>query len=657
MLNKLLANRYQIIKFLGSGGFGQTYIAEDTHRPGNPTCVVKHLKPINSQTSYLEAARRFFNQEAQALEKMGNYPQIPRLLAYFAEDNQFYLVQEFIEGNLLSLELASGSCWSENQVVQLLQEILEILHFIHCNGVIHRDLKPTNIIRRREDNKLVLIDFGIVKEISMQLGTAQSQMTTSVIMGTAGYMSPEQARGKPRFSSDIYSLGVIAIQAITGLRPKKLQEDTKGEIDWQSHTQASPQLAKILSGMVRYHFQERYKSAQEVLDALQSFTVSPGIATSQRSPLLKYPPTEPPTESTTAPFHGISSGTSKSNVVYSSGQNSHSGNKAINCALPTVPNFNLLHSGLGFVKTFKSPMAVAVGIINLTAILGVFGLDWYKNQNFLTNVAEVKSLKKQKEYSKCIEKADKVSLPRQSSLSYSQTKTELIATVNECLILQAKLLAQQGNFAQAITTANKLPNNQPFSQDSQELINTWSQQLIEKAQQKYENLGDMDGAIITLKDIPSTSFHYRNVQELKEQWQQQNNTNKEYLKVAQRALMQNRYKDAIATVNKIYNTPYWNIKKEGIIQEAKSGIKQDIAKSSNASIKTISRPITSIQTTNILIPVTSVSTPKAITRVIKVKTNNSSKIVNQDEKMTNDTIIDNCQDSQSIFGQGSNCSN
>jgi serine/threonine-protein kinase len=136
------------------GGFGQTYIAQDTRRPGNPICVVKHLKP-GTDPRVFDTAKRLFNSEAETLEKLGNHDQIPRLLAYFDENQEFYLVQEYIEGHTLAEELIPGKRWSESQVIQLLQEVLEILEFVHRQGVIHRDIKPDNIIRRASDNKLV----------------------------------------------------------------------------------------------------------------------------------------------------------------------------------------------------------------------------------------------------------------------------------------------------------------------------------------------------------------------------------------------------------------------------------------------------------------------------------------------------------------------
>ncbi len=270
MLGKLLDRRYQVSQVLGAGGFGKTYIAQDTRRPGNPICVVKQLQPLSTDPSFLEAARRMFNSEAETLEQLGNHDQIPRLLAYFEEDQEFYLVQEFIEGHTLTQELQLGQKWEENRVIELLEEILSILEFVHKHNVIHRDIKPDNIIRRNSDNKLVLVDFGAVKQIRTQFATAYGTPNNTIAVGTPGYMASEQARGQPRPSSDIYSLGNIAIQALTGLSPIQFQEDVNtGEILWEHLVPVSRELANVVTTMVKYHFKDRYQSATEALQALR----------------------------------------------------------------------------------------------------------------------------------------------------------------------------------------------------------------------------------------------------------------------------------------------------------------------------------------------------------------------------------------------------
>ncbi len=284
MIGKLLDHRYQVIRVLAMGGFGQTYIAQDTRRPGNPICVVKHLKP-GTDPRVFDTAKRLFNSEAETLEKLGNHDQIPRLLAYFDENQEFYLVQEYVEGHTLAEELIPGKRWSESQVIQLLQEVLEILEFVHRQGVIHRDIKPDNIIRRASDNKFVLVDFGAVKQLRTQLVTVGGQASATVVIGTPGYMPTEQGQGKPRPNSDIYSLGIIAIQALTGLQATELQEDPEtGEIIWQQSVTVNYRLAAVLSKMVRYHFKDRYQNATEALQACKdAINPVPVLSTPQES--------------------------------------------------------------------------------------------------------------------------------------------------------------------------------------------------------------------------------------------------------------------------------------------------------------------------------------------------------------------------------------
>jgi serine/threonine-protein kinase len=270
MIGALLDQRYQVVRVLGQGGFGHTYIAEDTRRPGNPTCVVKHLKPASSDPEFLQIARRLFTREAETLEKLGTHDQIPRLLAYFEENQEFYLVEEFIDGHPLNVELQPGQQWSESLVIQLLQEVLQILEFVHSNGVIHRDLKPENLIRRKHDNKIVLVDFGAVKQVQMQSIVAQEVVKETVAIGTPGYMPSEQGQGRPRTSSDIYALGMIGIQALTGMNPTQFSEDPDtGEIIWQQQAQVSDSLAAVLTKMVRHYFKYRYQSAAEALQAIE----------------------------------------------------------------------------------------------------------------------------------------------------------------------------------------------------------------------------------------------------------------------------------------------------------------------------------------------------------------------------------------------------
>lgn len=272
METKNLGGRYKIIQELGKGGFGQTYLARDQQLPGQPYCVVKHLTPHkkNSDHRTLSVARRLFNTEAEVLYKLGQHSQIPQLFAHFEENREFYLVQEFIPGHSLQEELPPISKpLSASQVQALLQEICSVLNFVHDQNVIHRDLKPANLIRRETDQKIVLIDFGAVKQINIEQFDNDSEQSLTVAVGSLGYMPNEQLGGNPRFSSDIYALGMIAIQALTGLHPREIKPDhVTGELVWQHGLSIEVGLARILDKMVCYDFRQRYQSVKEVLSDL-----------------------------------------------------------------------------------------------------------------------------------------------------------------------------------------------------------------------------------------------------------------------------------------------------------------------------------------------------------------------------------------------------
>lgn len=298
-IGDLIGGRYRIVKVLGSGGFGETYIAEDSQRPGNPHCVVKQLRPANNHPKHLQLARRLFQLEAETLEKLGTHNQIPQLFAYFEENEEFYLVQELIVGRPLSQELYAGKLVSEAAVVQILQDILGILAFVHTHQVIHRDIKPSNIIRRQSDGKLVLIDFGAVKQVSTQLLDTEPQASLTIGIGTYGYAPSEQCAGRALFSSDIYAVGMVGIKALTGLAPHELQLDAKtGKCLWQHKAEVSSELAAILSKMVHYDFTRRYQSVAAVQTALRAIakSISSSLVVEELSTDILFTETDTPTE-------------------------------------------------------------------------------------------------------------------------------------------------------------------------------------------------------------------------------------------------------------------------------------------------------------------------------------------------------------------------
>ena len=286
----LINRRYQVIRTLGEGGFGHAYLSEDLQMPSRRQCVVKQLKPIAAGTDIYQVVHQRFEREAAMLEKLGeNHPQIPRLYAYFSEDQQFYLVQEWIEGQTLD-EIVEQGVLSEAWVVSIVSSLLEVLDFIHDQGVIHRDIKPDNIILRLQSQQPVLIDFGAMRETMGTVFNSHHHPISSIVIGTPGYMSSEQAAGRPIPSSDLYSLGLVAIYMLTGKIPQNLPSDPRsGELIWQDlATHVSPQLVDVIDRAVQSHPRDRYSSAQEMLSAFSDLA-----AAGNPAPLLSPPVTLP----------------------------------------------------------------------------------------------------------------------------------------------------------------------------------------------------------------------------------------------------------------------------------------------------------------------------------------------------------------------------
>jgi eukaryotic-like serine/threonine-protein kinase len=269
LIGSTLRGRYHITDKLGEGGIGETFLALDRDQPGNYQCVIKRLKPQNSSQSAIRWLEQSFQREATTLQRLGTHDQIPRLLAFFAENQEFFLVQEFIDGNVLRSEFSLGKRWNESQVIFLMRDILEVLSFVHQQSVIHRDLKPENLIRRRSDRKIILIDFGAVKELSTQVFNTQGQIVaTTFVIGTPGYMPVEQLQQNAMLCSDIYAVGMIGIEGLTGIFPTNLLDSYTGQINWRNQAQVRPEVADVLDTMIAYHPSQRYQSASVALEAV-----------------------------------------------------------------------------------------------------------------------------------------------------------------------------------------------------------------------------------------------------------------------------------------------------------------------------------------------------------------------------------------------------
>jgi serine/threonine protein kinase, bacterial len=301
-MQMLLNDRYQVIRTLGGGGFGETFLAEDTQMPSQRRCVVKLLRPIQNNPQIYQLVQERFQREAAILEDLGGATdQIPTLYAYFQSEGQFYLVQEYVEGDTLTAKIHQQGLFSEGAIRELLGHLLPVLEYVHNKRIVHRDIKPDNIILRHRDGKPVLIDFGAVRESMGTVVNSQGNPTSSIVIGTPGYMSSEQAAGRPVYSSDLYSLGMTAIYLLTGKQPQELETDPRmGEVIWHRHALSiSPTMAGLIDKAIAYHPRERFFTAREMLETLQTgiFPANPTVPVSP--PTVPHysqpqPPTAPP---------------------------------------------------------------------------------------------------------------------------------------------------------------------------------------------------------------------------------------------------------------------------------------------------------------------------------------------------------------------------
>jgi serine/threonine-protein kinase len=290
-LANLLLNRYEIVKSLGSGGFGETFLAKDTQMPSQRLVVVKKLKPANaSQNTSTELIATLFEKEAAVLEELGNHSsQIPKLYSYFCEENEFYLVQEYIAGQSLSQVGMIGT----EQAKTILSSLLNTLKYIHSKGIIHRDIKPENIILRDGDRLPVLIDFGAVKETMGTITLGSGSMVSSVVIGTRGFMAPEQGAGRSIFSTDLYALGLTMIYAMTQKLPIEFATShLTGELDWQGYIpNLDPHLAKVLDKAIKMEISGRYPTAEAMYQDLHSLIISSASKPANQMETIQVAPT------------------------------------------------------------------------------------------------------------------------------------------------------------------------------------------------------------------------------------------------------------------------------------------------------------------------------------------------------------------------------
>ncbi len=587
MLGQLLDGRYQIQQTLGAGGFGQTYLAIDTRRPGQPLCVVKHLKPASNDAQTLQTARRLFNSEAEILEKLGQHPQIPRLLAYFEQAGEFYLVQDYIDGHSLSAELSEGDRWTEREVSALLNDVLPILEFVHSRGAIHRDLKPDNLLRQRSDNHLVLIDFGAVKRLRTE--PAENQ---TVAIGTPGYMASEQAQGQPCFGSDLYALGAIALQALTGTPPSKFEYNPHtGEIVWDRRL-CSPPLAQILSRLVAYHFRDRYASARDARADLAALDAT--------SPPTSVPPTP------AAPATAATPLSQQATYAVPGARRPPTQTAAPTAATPAKTSAPRIARPLPLLLLFATTSLVAFSVV-FAAVYTLrnrapetarspapssepepeqpgWGRSWWESIN--DSFQSVRSAFARDGGRCTVLAANGINVRAQPSLEAERVggaeNGEVLelsgAQDNDWLEVREPIAGWVYHDPQLVACTglpepdiaeSPLPELEPEVADEPATPRRdRGSDLLADAQRRLES-GDLSSALDLARSIPEISNTYNEAQQAIDTWQREWDRAQQAYNRAQEALDAGRWNDAIAHANSVVQNPYWRERLQQIAERAR----------------------------------------------------------------------------------------
>ncbi|MBW4583508.1 MAG: serine/threonine protein kinase [Tildeniella nuda ZEHNDER 1965/U140] len=537
-LDRLLDGRYQVIQILATGNWGRTYLAQDTRRPSQPECAIQHVVPVAHALSDQSALRQLFVREASTLERLGEHEQIPQLLACFEDEQGFHLVQEFVSGTSLSLELMPQP-WDETRVVQLLVDCLKILAVVHEECCRHGDIQPDNLIRRSHDGKLMLTNFGTVRDIHLSLMTLQGQAAASMVPDTHGYQPPEQVQGLPCLASDIYAVGMIGIQALTGVKPLQLGYDTRTwEILWQPFGQTAGStlrhgLVAVLSRMVRTDHTQRYPSAKEALQALQQLTQAVPHKLVEETIAPALTPNLSPQEPSQA-----------------------------------LALLNLPHQEASSEPRLSTAVQIGVGIgaVVAAAVCGyalphlldrtLFGTG-DPDQKALaeaTQQYQAGQLQKAVSLAETIPKDSAAYAPAREAIAHWQTDWQTAEQKSQA----AKAAFQQGNGLVVLQQAQGLPQNSYWQAQVKPLVEQSMNQAEAAAAQLLRDaygraiVKDFAGAIVALKQIPEGTSVYAKAQEkLREYSEKQQVQAVSYLQIAYDQAETKAFDKALETLQKI----------------------------------------------------------------------------------------------------------
>jgi CheY-like chemotaxis protein len=260
-----LGERYQVTRVLTQELFSQTIVVRDTQQPDMPQYLLKRFHFKTEEQSFVEMASQFFTSEIKTLKQLSQHEKISTLLNCFTQERDFYLLQEFVDGSPLTDKLEPNNSLKLLDVLKLTRDILRTLESFHQKQLIHSNIQPSNLLYRKQDGELLLIDYGITGRMLIQFGQQFSQHR-KLLSNQWEYMPLEQRQGHPVFGSDIYAVGMIAVQALTGKRLQELVNPITGELKWRDFAQVNESVARLLDRMVCPDYKERYSSIKAALE-------------------------------------------------------------------------------------------------------------------------------------------------------------------------------------------------------------------------------------------------------------------------------------------------------------------------------------------------------------------------------------------------------
>ncbi len=465
-----LHQRFQVLEKLAQGGFGTTFLAEDTHLPSHRRCVVKQLKPEAPNQKSYAIALDYFQKEATLLEQL-HHGQIPQLYAYFENEGQFYLVQEWIDGLTLGQKVIENGPLPEDEVQQILLRLLPVVSYLHSHNVIHRDIKPDNIILRARDQIPVLIDFGSVKQTLRTLINASGEVTCSVVIGSGGFMPPEQAAQRVVYSSDLYSLGMTAVYLLTGKLPYSIEKEPRtGELLWHQYApRVSSQLKAVLDKVIQINPGDRFTTASEMLQAIETSASLPPTAaavmtTAQAPTLVNQVPNT--AEQQLSPFSSVPTTYSQDiNNLYSQDINTFDQVPVQPGASRKVPLFSHLTP-----RTKLAAGLIAVLAVGTVGLYGSAQLGRGRDENVLT-------------------------------------KSEIQQVIRDQSILNmAEQLYSNGDLEGALTKLMDVPSDSQVALDAWQKLAQWSEVKLGKSMDNELKPLNLKGHQRTLKTIGVSSI-------------------------------------------------------------------------------------------------------------------------------------------------------